>query len=152
RRRSGCSSPVSHMRASPARSESRSPHSSRVSTLRARSCVICSVTNWKDRVVVMIRKEDWDAAYREQIAGGQKRVGPPPTFEQVEALSRGELPEPEAERVRETLSYYPDLLRVLTEPFPSVADAVLTDQEIEADLARIRERARQRNRPSPRFF
>jgi hypothetical protein len=90
----------------------------------------------------MISRDDWEAAYRHLIAVDRRRLGPPPTFEEVEALSRGELPEEEAERVRERLSCYPDLLRVLTEPFPANAEGVLTDDEIAADLAKIRERAR----------
>jgi hypothetical protein len=104
--------------------------------------VFCSVKNRKDWVAVMIRREEWDAAYRGQLADGQKRVGPPPTFEQVEALSRGELPEEEAEHVRELLSYYPDMLRVLTQPFPAAGEGILTDQELAADLAKIREHVR----------
>lgn len=90
----------------------------------------------------MITKELWDAIYREQIADGRKRLGPPPTFEDVETLSRGELSEPEAHRVRELLSYYPDLLRVFTEPLPASAEGVLTDEELATDLAEIRSRLR----------
>ncbi|HEV7484500.1 MAG TPA: hypothetical protein VGQ65_02375 [Thermoanaerobaculia bacterium] len=90
----------------------------------------------------MIRKEDWDAAYRRQLADGQKRLGPPPTFEEVEALSSGQLPEEEAERLRELLSHYPDMLRILTEPFPDTGDGVLSDEELKADLDKLRERIR----------
>jgi hypothetical protein len=90
----------------------------------------------------MIRKEDWDAVYRHQIADGRKRLGPPPTFEEVEALSLGQLSEEEAERIRELLSYYPDMLRVLTEPFPTTTENVLTDQQIATDLASIRQHVR----------
>jgi hypothetical protein len=99
----------------------------------------------------MIRKEDWDTVYRRQLADGQKRLGPPPTFEEVEALSSGRLPEEEAERLRELLSYYPDLLRVLTEPFPDSGDGVLSDDEIKADLDKIRERIRS-TAPPPLAF
>jgi len=90
----------------------------------------------------MIRKEDWDAVYRDQIANGQKRLGPPPTFEQVEALSRGQLPEEESEGIRELLSYYPDMMRILTEPFPAADEGGLTDQELRTDLAKILEHVR----------
>jgi hypothetical protein len=99
----------------------------------------------------MIRKEDWDAVYRRQLADGQKRLGPPPTFEEVEALSSGQLPEEKAERIRELLSYYPDMLRILTEPFPDSGDGVLKDEELEADLDKIRERIRT-TAPSPLAF
>jgi|GEM_PF-501544 len=93
----------------------------------------------------MIDKEDWDDAYRKLIADGRSRVEGLPTFEEVEALSRGDLPEEAAERVREALSCYPDLLRVFTEPFPENAEGVLTAEEIASDLAKIRKRVR---RPS----
>jgi len=88
----------------------------------------------------MIRKEDWDAFYRDHIAAGQQRVEPP-TFEEVEKLSRGELSDDEAERVRESLSFYPDLLRILTEPFPSEGVA-MSEHELAAARAKIRGRAR----------
>lgn len=88
----------------------------------------------------MIGKNEWEAATRELIAKGRADAGPPPTFEQVEALSRGELSDEEAERVREVLSHYPDMLRILTEPFPTDAEGVLTEEELAADLASIRSR------------
>ncbi len=99
----------------------------------------------------MIRKQDWDAAYRRHLAHGQRRLGPPPSFEEVEALSRGQLSEEEAERIRELLSYYPDMLRILTEPFPDSSDGVLSEQELTADLAKIRGRIRS-NAPPPLAF
>src|SRR6185369_3281348 len=88
----------------------------------------------------MIRKEDWDALYRDHVAAGQRRIEPP-TFEEVEKLSRGELSDEEAERVRESLSFYPDLLRTLAEPFPA-DDVALSEHELAASLAKIRGRAR----------
>lgn len=88
----------------------------------------------------MISKNQWEAATRELIAKDRSSIGPPPTFEQVEALSRGELSDDEAERVREVLSHYPDMLRILTEPFPTDAEDVLTEEQLAADLARIRSR------------
>jgi hypothetical protein len=108
----------------------------------------------------MISREDWDTVYRRQLADGQKRLGPPPTFGEVEALSLGQLPEEEAERIRELLSYYPDMLRILTEPFPTAGDGVLTAQELRTDLAKILERVRDsapplvvpQNQPSWRWF
>jgi hypothetical protein len=108
----------------------------------------------------MISREEWETVYRDLIADGQK-LGPPPTFEEVEALSEGRLQEPEAERVRELLSAYPDLLRVVTEPFDLNAEGVLTEGEIAAGLAKIRERVRpepapplpfEQPRRSPRVF
>ena len=108
----------------------------------------------------MISKKEWEQATRELIAKGRARVGPPPDFEEVEALSRGELSETEAERVRERLSYYPDMLAILAEPFPERADGVLTDEQLAADLAKLRQQIRslparpmvasRRSRVSPR--
>lgn len=90
----------------------------------------------------MISRNQWEAATRELIAKNRANVGPPPTFEQVEALSRGELSDEEAERVREVLSHYPDMLRILTEPFPTEAEGVLSEEQLAADLARIRSQIR----------
>ena len=107
----------------------------------------------------MIRKEEWDAAYRRLIVDGRRDAGPPPSFEEVEALSRGELSEQDAERVRAALACYPDLLRVFSEPFPQDAAEVLSGEQLADDLAKIRERVRRstvqplpasRRRTSPR--
>ncbi len=99
----------------------------------------------------MISKEEWDAAYRGLIAEGRKHAGPPPAFEEVEALSRGELREADAERVRALLSHYPDLLRVLSEPFLANAEGVLTDEQLATDLAKIRDRVRGTTAPTLAF-
>jgi hypothetical protein len=99
----------------------------------------------------MINKEEWDAAYGVLIAEGRERLGAPPTFEEVEALSRGQLQEPDAERVRALLAHYPDLLRVLSEPFPETATGVLTDEQLAGDIAAIRARV-QRPATSPAEF
>jgi hypothetical protein len=97
----------------------------------------------------MINREDWETACRDLIVGGRKRLGPPPTFEEAEALSEGKLPEAEAERIRELLSCYPDLLRVLVVPFPEDTAGILTDEELAADLSKIRSRIRRAAVPQP---
>lgn len=61
----------------------------------------------------MTEQNAWDAVYRDLIAKGRERVGDPPSPETLVAYSRGELPENEAERVRESLAYYPDLAEAL---------------------------------------
>lgn len=66
----------------------------------------------------MIKKTDWQAAYRDLIAEGRQRLGEPPTAEAVLAYYRHELAEDEAAVIREFLVYYPELARVLEEPFP----------------------------------
>jgi hypothetical protein len=95
----------------------------------------------------MIGKKEWEKATRDLIAEERARVGPPPTFEEVEALSRNELSEAEAERVRERLSYYPDMLAILAHPFPANAEGVLTDEQLAADLAKIRQQIRRAPEP-----
>ena len=89
----------------------------------------------------MISKPEWQKAYRDSLEREQMRVGPPPTFEEVEALQRGDLPEDEADRVREQLSFYPELARAMAAVMPEVEEE-LTPEELEADrvalLAKIR--------------
>ncbi|MGZ5444182.1 MAG: hypothetical protein ACXW5U_20335 [Thermoanaerobaculia bacterium] len=84
--------------------------------------------------------EDWREARREAFEEGRRRVGPPPAVEKVEALLAGQLPEAEAQEVREALAFYPELVRVMTRPAVEGETPVLTDVEREADLARIRKR------------
>ena len=86
----------------------------------------------------MISKKDWEVAYQRMVEEGRSRLGSPPTFDEVEALTRGELSDEGAERVREILSFYPEMLAVLTEPLPIGATGVLTKSELAADLAKIR--------------
>ncbi|MEA2462722.1 MAG: hypothetical protein QOJ98_469 [Acidobacteriota bacterium] len=90
----------------------------------------------------MIRKSDWDDAHRELLADGRERFEPPDP-EQVEALLRGDLPDAEAERVREALAYYPEVLQVMTTSFEEEGE-VLTADERAADLAKIRARVQPR--------
>src|SRR5438045_1677156 len=88
----------------------------------------------------MTTKADWQEAYRELISTGRKRVGEPPTAEQVQALFAGDLAEPEAERVRELLAYYPEMARAMVDPFPMDAVGVMSD----AELATRREQLRRK--------
>lgn len=89
----------------------------------------------------MISKEDWQNAYRDALDEGRKRVGPPPAPEDVVALFEGRLEGEEADRVRERLAFYPDMVRAMTAEFPEAAEGVLSDAEIAEDLAKIRQRA-----------
>jgi hypothetical protein len=91
----------------------------------------------------MISKPDWDVAGRDWIAAGRERV-PPPTPEKIEALFLGSLPQAEADRLREQLAYYPEMVRVMTDPVPLDVGADLPEEEVAADLERIR---RQINAP-----
>ena len=90
----------------------------------------------------MITKADWQDAYREILEDGRERIGPPPTPEKIEDLFAGRLSDEEAERVREALAYYPELLRVMTEPVPEDPSSVVSDEEVAAGLARLRQRIR----------
>jgi hypothetical protein len=87
----------------------------------------------------MITKSEWQNAYRDPLEKEQERAGPPPTEEQLDRLQQGLLSDEDAERVREQLSYYPDIARVWSAPFPE-ENQVLTDEEVEADLALLRQR------------
>lgn len=84
--------------------------------------------------------DDWREARKEALEEGRRRVGPPPPVEKVEALLAGRLPEAEAREVRETLAFYPELVRVMTRPAVEEDTPVLTDVEREADFAGMRER------------
>jgi len=69
-------------------------------------------------------KSDWENAYRIVIAEGRERLGGPPTAEELLQLSAGKLSETEAANVRERISLYPDLARVLAAPFPEAGNVV----------------------------
>ena len=94
----------------------------------------------------MIRKTDWQAAYRDLIAEGRQRMGEPPTAEEIEAYLRGDLAAEDAKRVRELLIYYPELADAMEAPFPfphegKPGDAdFLSAEEMARDWAAIQTR------------
>jgi len=90
----------------------------------------------------MISKSEWQDAYREHLEEGRKRLGPPPTAEEVEALLAGNLAGAEAERVRELLAYYPEVAKMMTAEFPADSAGVLTEAELAEDRAKLLARVR----------
>src|SRR5215213_3969389 len=84
----------------------------------------------------MAPKTDWETAYRDLIVRGRERVGEPPTPEELVAYSLGQLPEDRAARVRESLAYYPDLAKALSEEAAPAAEdqqPYLSKQQLAAD-------------------
>ena len=66
----------------------------------------------------MTDKSEWQEANRELLAEERRRLGDPPTAEEMLAFSRGELSESEEDRIRDLLVVYPELARMYSEPFP----------------------------------
>lgn len=64
----------------------------------------------------MITKRDWDEALDAWVDNERKRLGGPPTPDDVVQFKLGKLSEAEAARVRALLVYYPELTSILTEP------------------------------------
>jgi hypothetical protein len=95
----------------------------------------------------VIEASDWQAVYRELIAEGRRRLGEPPTVEDLDAYSRGELSAEEADRIGELLACYPELLTAVAARFPDSDEpspddlAPLTPEEQAEDWAEIVRRA-----------
>ena len=87
----------------------------------------------------MISKEEWREAFGDRLSAGRKQQ-PPPTVEEVEDLLSGKLSGEEAERVRYQLSHYPEMIRVMTAAVPDHADDTLTDAQVAAGMAKVRQR------------
>jgi hypothetical protein len=68
---------------------------------------------------MMITKNDFDAALDAWVVEERERLGGPPAPEEVVAFLRGQLPPPEAERVKALLVYYPELTPLLDESLPA---------------------------------
>jgi hypothetical protein len=85
----------------------------------------------------MITKSDWQAVHQEMTADQRRKLGEPPTTEEMLAYSRGELSANDAERVRAWLVFNPEMARALTQPFPE-DDAQPGDPDFlsEAELAK----------------
>ncbi|MFP5246849.1 MAG: hypothetical protein ACLGH0_09150, partial [Thermoanaerobaculia bacterium] len=67
----------------------------------------------------MNTKSDWRAVHQQMMADDRRKLGEPPTVEELRAYQRGELSKGEEERIQELLVCYPELVRMLTEPFPT---------------------------------
>lgn len=94
----------------------------------------------------MIKRTDWEAADRELLAEGRRRLGEPPTDDELLAFSRGELEGEKASRIRELLCCYPELARVVAMPFPSPEEIrpgdpdFIPDEVLEQDWAAVEAR------------
>jgi len=93
----------------------------------------------------MITKPDWQIVHDQLTEDGRRRVGPPPTAEELLAYSRGELPAEEEARMREKLVFYPELAGTLTVPFPMEGAEpgdpdYLSDSEFEEHFAAMRKK------------
>lgn len=67
----------------------------------------------------MTNESDWQAVQQEMTAEDRRKLGEPPTAEEMLAYTRGELPAETAARVRAWLVCNPDLARALMQPFPA---------------------------------
>jgi len=86
----------------------------------------------------MITKSELQAIHGQMLAERRRRLGPPPSNEELFAFMRGELsPEREA-LVRELLIAYPELARAIAEPFPEEGD--LSAVELDAHWNTLQKR------------
>ena len=67
----------------------------------------------------MTNESDWQAVQQEMKAEDRRKLGEPPTADEMLAYTRGELPAETAARVRAWLVCNPDLARALMQPFPA---------------------------------
>ncbi len=93
----------------------------------------------------MMTKTEWQAVNQAMMAEDRRRLGEPPTSEEMLAYARGELSAEEEARVRERLVAYPELVRTLTAPFPSVGAEpgdpdYMPDGELAAHWASLQKR------------
>jgi hypothetical protein len=92
-------------------------------------------------------KKEWQEANRELIAEERRRLGDPPTVEEMLAYTRGELSEAEEERIQDLLVVYPELARMYCEPFPEEPRPGDSDHVSEAQVAAGWNALQQRLRP-----
>ncbi|HJQ36680.1 MAG TPA: hypothetical protein VKB93_06045 [Thermoanaerobaculia bacterium] len=88
----------------------------------------------------MTNKSDWQEANRRLTAEQRKTLGDPPTAEEMQAFSRGELSESEEERIRDLLVAYPELSRMYAAPFPEEGQPGVSNEEIAAGLKDVQRR------------
>lgn len=86
----------------------------------------------------MITKSELQAIHGQKLAERRRRLGPPPSNEELFAFMRGELSADDEARVRELLIAYPELARAMAEPFPEESD--LSDAELDAHWSSLQKR------------
>lgn len=90
----------------------------------------------------MITRSDIQAIHTLAVAERRNRLTNPPSDAELLAYMRDELPPAEADRVRELLLAYPELVRAMTEPFPQDDIApgetgYVSDEEVERRLEQL---------------
>lgn len=91
----------------------------------------------------MTTKSNWQAVHEQMTEEDRRRLGDPPTGDEVLAYMRGELSEEEEARVRALLVAYPELARTLTHPFPSEEEGeTFSEEELSKHFAQFQERVR----------
>lgn len=86
----------------------------------------------------MITKSELQAIHGQKLAERRRRLGPPPSNEELFAFMRGELSPDDEARVRELLIAYPELARAMAEPFPEEGD--LSEAELDAHWRSLQKR------------
>lgn len=86
----------------------------------------------------MITKSELQAIHGQKLAERRRRLGPPPSNEELFAFMRGELSADDEARVRELLIAYPELARAMAEPFPEDGD--LSEAELDAHWKSLQKR------------
>lgn len=99
----------------------------------------------------MITKDEGQIINRALMADDRRRVGEPPSPDEMLAYKRGELSPEEEERMRERLVCYPELLRALIAEFPS-EEAQPGDPDYLSDIEFARHKARLPKAASARRF
>lgn len=88
----------------------------------------------------MSSRNEWDAALDDYSEQERRRLGDPPTAEQLDRYKRGQLSEEERDRIRAHLAVRPELA-------DSLLNDILTDDEVEADWQKL-----QRSLPRPGWY
>lgn len=87
----------------------------------------------------MTRKSEWQEANRQLTAEQRKKLGDPPTAEEMLAFTNGELSETEEERIRELLVAYPELAKMAAAAFPAESEPV-SAEAVERGLQDVQRR------------
>jgi hypothetical protein len=100
----------------------------------------------------MIKKSDWQTVHDEMLEEERRRLGEPPTAEELFAYARGTMSAKDEERIQAFLVAYPELAAAMSEPFPDGEAApgepgYVSDEEIERRLDAFH--ARVAPRPEP---
>jgi anti-sigma factor RsiW len=99
----------------------------------------------------MITKSEWQSVRRDLAEADRKKLGAPPSAEEILAYTNGELPPADEERVRHALVAWPELAATLAAPFPEDDGGAVSGETIDRQWTQFQRQMTRADAAPPRI-